>query len=75
MEAYENKLGPVDELQHLANLRMKPPYGFGAQEEDPLAQIYTKLVQNLVIASNSTDDHRFLSQQHANVVSRTTACI
>ena len=29
----------------------------------------------LVNASNSTDDHRSLSQQHANVQSRTTACL
>ena len=45
-------------------------------DEDPLARNYTELDPNvLVIASNSTDDHRFLSKQHANVVSRTTACI
>ena len=45
-------------------------------EEGPLARDYTKLDPNVpVIAPNPTDGHRFLSQQHANVVSWTTACI
>ena len=55
---------------------MKPAYGFGMYEEDLLARNYTKLVPNvLVIASNWTNDHRFLGQQHANIVPGTAACI
>ena len=76
MEAYENELKTVHELQHLHEFGMKPPYWFGTHEEDPLTQSYNKLNPKvLVLGSNSADTHRFLSQRHANVVSRTTACI
>ena len=55
---------------------MKPPYRFRTHEENLLARDYTEPVPNvLVIASNPTDGHRFFSQQHANVVAETTACI
>ena len=80
MEAYENELEIVDELQHLGEFGMKPPYRFGTHEEDPLAREYTKLGPNVLdIASDPTNGqrngHRFLSQRHANVVLRTSACI
>ena len=76
MEGYQNWLETVDELQHLSELRMKQPYRFRTHKEDLLAREYTKLNTNvLVIASEVTNSHRPLSQRHANVVSRTTACI
>ena len=66
----------VDELQHLGEFGMKPPYRFGTHEEDPLARLYRKLHPNvLVIASNLVEEHHFLNQRHARVVSRTRACI
>ena len=76
MEAYENELETVDELQHLGEFRMKPPYQFGTHEEDPLARYYSKLDPNvLVIASDSVEERRFLDQRHAHVLSRTAPCI
>ena len=79
MEGRDRELATVDELQHLGPVRIKPPYLFGTHEDDQLTGEYNKLVPNvLVIASNSTtvqrEGHHLLSQQHANVVSRTTAC-
>ena len=76
MESYDNKLKSVDELKHLGELGMKPPHRFRTHQEDPLARCYNKLDPNvLVFASNSVEVHRFLSQRHTHVVSRTTACI
>ena len=37
MEAYENELETVDELQHVGELGMNPPYQFGTHRKDPLA--------------------------------------
>ena len=55
---------------------MKPPHRFRTHQEDPLARCYNKLDPNvLVFASNSVEVHRFLSQRHTHVLSRTTACI
>ena len=80
MEGYENELETVDELQHLGAFGIKPPYQFATHGEDPPARKYTKLDPNvLVIATNprtgQREGHHFLSQQHTNVVSGTTACI
>ena len=76
MEAYENKLESVDELQHLGEFRIKPHFRFGTHEEDLLAHLYSKPDLNvLVIASNLVEEHHFLNQRHAHFVSWTGACI
>ena len=69
-----------DELQHLGTFRMKPPYRFGTNEDDPLAKEYTKLdPQVLVIASSlmagQGGGHHFLSPLHAEIVSRTDVTV
>ena len=75
-EAYENKLETANELQHLGEFGMKPPYRFGTHKGDPLSRLYSKLDPNvLVIASNSVEEHHFLNQRHTHVVSKTRTCI
>ena len=74
MEAYEKELQTVDELQHLGEFIMKPPYKFWTHEEDPLHRLYSKLDPN-GITSNSVEEHHFLNQGNANDVSRTRVCI
>ena len=80
MEQYGNELETFDELQHLATIGMKPPYRFGTHKDDPLAQEYRKLNPQVVVIASSLmngqrEGHHFLSQHHANLVSRTYPCI
>ena len=76
MEADENELETVDELQHLGEFGMKPAYQFATHKEDPLAPCYNKIDPIvLVTPSDSVEVHRFTGQRHAHVVSKTTACI
>ena len=79
-EQYEHGVETVDELRHLGMFGIKPPYGLGTHEDNPLATEYTKVDPKVLVMASSAmagqrRGHQFLIPRQATVVSRTNAAI